>query len=562
MFTISRKLYSGFVVVLLFLGIVIAIGYSQISAINKSYEQLLDDRVKKNMMVKEMAIIIKERQIAGRGYLLTGEESQLEHYKQAQREYEKVSGELAAILNLEKGREIHRELQQLNEQYDSLMAKEFEAKQKNNTEEYMDILMNEMPPVTKAFNEKIGEFIALQNEVLEQERQKNDEKVDSIKTWMLAIGLIALLIGTGIAIYISRIISKPVLAVTAAAEKIASGDLTVEKIKVKNKDEIGLLAKSFNQMADSLRQVIRHVSLTSEQVAASAEELTASAEETSKATEQITQSMQEVASGAEKQVYGVEESSNAIQELSVKVRQIASNAQNVSEYMNETSQVAAQGGHAVSEAIGQMDDINRTVTHMNDVVKGLGERSKEIGQIVEVITGIAAQTNLLALNTAIEAARAGEHGRGFAVVADEVRKLAEQSAESAQQIAQLIHVIQQETDRAVEFMAATTQKVEQGMQAVDTTGESFKKIQQSVENVAAQITEVSAASQQMAAGTEQVVRSVQLISEIAEESASGTQTVSAASEEQFASMEEITAAALSLTQMAEELQELIGKFKV
>lgn len=209
-----------------------------------------------------------------------------------------------------------------------------------------------------------------------------------------------------------------------------------------------------------------------------------------------------------------------------------------------------------------MNSINQTVTGLANVVKGLGERSKQIGQIIEVITGIAEQTNLLALNAAIEAARAGENGRGFAVVADEVRKLAEQSAQSAQQISMLITAIQQETNEAVQSMEMATKEASNGIVVIHTAGESFVEIKNAIEEVAVQIQEVSASVQQMSAGAEQIVQSMQLVSKIAESAASGTQEVSAATEEQLASMQEISASAVSLSKMAEELQQLIQKFKI
>jgi methyl-accepting chemotaxis protein len=209
-----------------------------------------------------------------------------------------------------------------------------------------------------------------------------------------------------------------------------------------------------------------------------------------------------------------------------------------------------------------MSSISNTVNDLAKVIKGLGDRSQEIGQIVEVITGIAQQTNLLALNAAIEAARAGEHGRGFAVVADEVRKLAEQSAESAQQITNLIGTIQADTSTAVNVMDSTIQEVSSGIGVVNTAGEAFNRIENLINTVAKQIQEVSAASQQMSVGAMQVVKAIDEISDVSEKTAAGTQNVSAAAQEQLASMEEISASSSSLSKMATELQTLVSRFKV
>ncbi len=223
---------------------------------------------------------------------------------------------------------------------------------------------------------------------------------------------------------------------------------------------------------------------------------------------------------------------------------------------------AKDGGQAVAQAVDQMDQIEETVNTSARVVTMLGERSKEIGQIVDTISGIAGQTNLLALNAAIEAARAGEAGRGFAVVAEEVRKLAEQSQDAAKKIAELIGEIQGDTDKAVVAMDEGTREVKTGAEVVKTAGAAFREIAGLVTEVSVQVKDISTSMQQMATGSQQIVGSVRKIDELGVRSAGEAQGVSAAAEQQLASMEEIASSSQALAKLAQDLQAAVAGFRL
>ncbi|UOF88724.1 methyl-accepting chemotaxis protein [Fodinisporobacter ferrooxydans] len=373
--------------------------------------------------------------------------------------------------------------------------------------------------------------------------------------------IVTLLLAIGLGYYFSNRITKPIRKLVEILKEVADGNLTLQ-VAIHNRDEIGQLAQSFNQMTHNLRELIQQVRISAEQVAASSEELLASSEQSTQASEQIASSIQEVALGSGQQASDMEKAAQTVNEMASGVQQIAVSSQTVSTSSIQASEASKKGNEAIRKSLDQMNHIHVTVKDVAKSIKELGDHAQNIGKIVEAITGIASQTNLLALNAAIEAARAGEHGRGFAVVADEVRKLAEESSKSAKQIADYIATIQEGIHQAVQSMEVGTKEVDQGIEVVDLAKQSFEKIEQSIEEVSQQIKETSAATEQLSASTEEIVRVMDQIAGIAESSVGTTQNVSAATEEQLASMEEISASASSLAKMAEGLQELISKFKV
>jgi methyl-accepting chemotaxis protein len=560
--SVSKKLMGGFSVVLLILALSVAISYYEISTVNKSYSNLINNRAKTVITLKEFQIAIMKEQSSLRGYLITGKESNLTSYNQARSDFQKLYVQLFQSIHVPKELELLKETNKIESEFSVFANNVIEFKRINNVEEYTNLISDKGPEIVKRFDQKTEELSQYQEKMLDQGRQETMAKVKSIMNLVLILGVIAILAGLVIALTIGGHISKAVLKIANAAKIIAGGDLSADDVQVKNKDEIGDLADSFNEMAANLRHLIHDVNMHAVQVASSAEELMASAEQTSKASEHIVLAVQEIAKGTDTEVQSVEEASQVMNEMTLGVKQMADYSQNVSSTAIGVSEKAAEGEQAIQTTIKQMKAINQTVNGLANVVKKLGDHSNEIGQIIDVITGISAQTNLLALNAAIEAARAGEHGKGFAVVADEVRKLAEQSTNSANKISELISTIQGETDRAVQSMETARKEVVEGINVVNIAGLSFEQIQNGVNEVTTQIQEVASSVQQMSAGAQQMVESINLINEVSEMIASGTQEVSAATEEQLASMEEITSSGVSLSSMAEELQTLIGKFKM
>ena len=411
------------------------------------------------------------------------------------------------------------------------------------------------------FEQKIDE---LSDMTVQKAKDANDHDQKAFhsaeKTTYVIIG-VAVVFSILLGLALSMLISRPLKRVVELSESVSRGDLT-HKTDMDSGDEIGLLAKSMNEMVDKLRQMMQGVLSTSNQVAASSEELSASAEQTSQATEEISSSIQILAVSAESAAAGLEESSASMDEVATTIQQIAEGSKTISEASSNVEEQARLGEDLVDKTALQIQTISTSVDLSEEAMLALAKRSQEIGEITEVITEIANQTNLLALNAAIEAARAGEHGKGFAIVADEVRRLAEQSQASSTQITGLIKEIQGEMNRSNQSISQVKNDVREGLMIVAKTEESFKGILDSIEESKAQIDEMGGAAEQLTANAQEVSANVTGAASNAVGAKSHAQNVAAAAEEQLASMEEISASSNNLSKIATDLQDLISRFKI
>lgn len=435
------------------------------------------------------------------------------------------------------------------------------AMQNQNVEAYALYVQRVVPKLNEVSKEleALAEYNAKQADLI---NSQNDRDFDYSRKLMTGIQITAFLLLIMMGLYISRLILNPIQAMLVFSKKLADGDFRDSPRTFVAKDEFGQLADALANVRSSLNGLMKRVNESAEQVAASSEELTASADQSAQAANQVAISITDVAKGAEEQLMVVNNTSAVVQQISTGIRQIAVNANQVSSQSAQAADKAQAGNISIENAVCQMAQIEQTVAASAEVVTKLGERSKEIGQIVDTISGIASQTNLLALNAAIEAARAGDQGRGFAVVAEEVRKLAEQSQEAAKQIAVLINEIQVDTDKAVTSMNHGTKEVKVGAQVVNASGQAFQEIASLVTQVSNQVKEISASIEQIATGSQQVVSSVKIIDELSKKATEEAQTVSAATEEQSASMEEIASASQELARLAMGLREAVSQFRV
>ncbi|PAK35143.1 chemotaxis protein [Bacillus safensis] len=372
---------------------------------------------------------------------------------------------------------------------------------------------------------------------------------------------VTLIVAGTLIFFIVRSISKRLSNLARFSKKVSEGDLR-DKLQVQSDDEIGQVGKGFNTMIDSLRSLIGAVQTSVENVASSSEELTASAGQTSKATEHITLAIEQFSSGNESQNDKVELSSVELEEMNRGLQHMNESAESITASSIKSTDIAGEGGQLVEKTASQMNVIDQSVKKAENVISALESKSKDITQILGVINGIADQTNLLALNAAIEAARAGESGRGFSVVAEEVRKLAVQSANSAKEIENLIKEIVQDIDVSQEVFTAVNREVQSGLSFTEQTKVSFHNIFEMTKEISDQLQTMNQTVVQLSKGSAHVSEAVREIADVSRESSANIQDIAASAEEQLASMEEISSSSATLSSMAEELRDLISKFKV
>jgi methyl-accepting chemotaxis protein len=382
-------------------------------------------------------------------------------------------------------------------------------------------------------SKKLGELIKYN----EKEAEDTNKRViaDNRQGLVMSVVLltISIIVAFIIAIVIARMISSPVQRLTREVERVAQGELNVH-IEQSGSDEIAQLSGAFASMVESLRTLIGKVSSTATTVSSAATQLMATSEQ--------------IATGAEEVAAQASTVATAGEEMSATSGDIAQNCQMAAEGSNQASHAASSGSEVVNNTVQVMARIANRVQETAKTVESLGARSDQIGEIVATIQDIADQTNLLALNAAIEAARAGEQGRGFAVVADEVRALAERTTKATREISEMIKAIQNETKGAVAAMEAGVHEVEQGTTEAAKSGQALQEILEQVNAVTMQVNQVATAAEEQTATTGEISNNIHQITEVVQETAKGAQ--------------ESATAAGQLARTAEELQRLVGQFKL
>ena len=352
--------------------------------------------------------------------------------------------------------------------------------------------------------------------------------------WLsVSMVLLALVVVSVLSCLIIRNINLAVKEVTHTLDALAGRDLTV-RASYKGTDEFGVISNSLNGMADQLAHVIRDIGNATAQLAIAAEECSA-------VTEQTSQSIA-------RQREGTELVATAMNQMSATVREVALSTSDASELSQRVNQSTAQGKGEIDSSVELIRQLSTQADQTAGIIDDLKNESDSISSVLDVIRGIAEQTNLLALNAAIEAARAGDHGRGFAVVASEVRVLAQKTQESTGDIQQMITKLQAGSERATRAMQDTLTTVQAGADNIVRAGDLLAEIAEGVAGISDRNLQIATAAEEQSAVAEDINRNVTEINDVAIQVSAGA--------------EQTAATSLELARLAEQQQQLVGRFKV
>jgi methyl-accepting chemotaxis protein len=387
------------------------------------------------------------------------------------------------------------------------------------------------------------------------------------------VGALALLLSAGMALFLSRIIAKPLNEIKITAERIAAGDLSVTVVADERRDEIGALTRTFSGMTRYLREMadvagqiaarnlnvsvkpqsegdvlgnafaamIRNLQEVMKEIQKSATVLASSVSEILATTNQVASGMTETAASVNETTATVEEVKQTALLSSEKSKGVSESAQN-------SVHVARQGNAAVTETVEGINHIRGLMESVADSIVKLSEQTQAIGEIITTVNDLAQQSNLLSVNAAIEASKAGEQGKGFTVVAQEIKSLADQSKQATEQVRTILGDIQKATGAAVMAAEQVSKAVDNGVKQSNEAGESIRKLSESITEAAQTSMQIAASSQQQLTGMEQVALAMENIKQATQQNVAGTR--------------QAEQAAHNLNELGQKLKEMVECYRV
>ncbi|RKP53284.1 methyl-accepting chemotaxis protein [Pararobbsia silviterrae] len=506
---IGTRLGLGFGLVMILMVVLIAAGLSSFTRIGAMNEQLIDSDWVKAQAANSINLTMRSNARRTLELIVTTDQNQRDEiFRDIARNKALIDDSvqtLEKLIYLPEGVALLNQFKQDRVQYVASFTEVGQMTKDGKQDEARQLVLAETLPRLDVASKSLQSLVDLQGKLVQEKGSQTKAAIASARDLMIAVGALAILLGAGFAVWITRSITRPINEAVKIAQTISKGDLT-SRIEARTTDEVGQLLHALNAMNNHLGGMVSQIRTGAETI--------------SSASGQIAAGNIDLSSRTEEQAASLEETAASMEELAATVKQNSDNANQANRLTANASDIAQRGGLAVSEVVTTMNDIS--------------DSSSRISEIVSMIDGIAFQTNILALNAAVESARAGAQGRGFAVVAGEVRTLAQRSAQAAKEIKQLIE--------------ESVGKVEIGAQQAERAGATMEEVVRSVRHVTTIMSEISTATQEQANGIDQINLAVSQMDEVTQQNA--------------ALVEEAAAAASSLQSQAGELVRSVASFKL
>lgn len=561
-FSLGRKLTAAFITVSLLVGVIAGVAYVFLNRLDQNYSELLQQNTAALDQVAKLEIETQRQNSLLFGYIVEPAPEKEQQLTEANAQLSALIDEIVSASAGEEQEAVASSLSESNATFARLLVKVQDYVHSDKPDLAKAEALMWAIPTSDTMIEGAGELRTLQENEL-QAKLGEFQKESALTMWILALcGVVAIVFAVLTGIMLSRQIVKPMQVMVKGARELAEGDLTLTETVVRNRDEIGELADAFNHMRRSWQDMIGNLGRHAGRVADSADQLRRQSEQFRASSGEISEIMGQISAGSEEQVQSVELGVAQVTEMADGARDMAGLADDARQQSAAAVYETRAGEEIVASAAAQMASIQRQMDELRAFIERLGVRSGQIAEAAELIAGIAKQTQMLSLNASIEAARAGEAGKGFAVVAGEVRKLSAETGAAAAGVAEMVEGVRSEMELVIEAAQAGSQEVAAGIATVHQAGEVFTRIRQAVEQVAGRIGRVAGQVDRLSSQSESVVQAISTIDRVAQQTADGSREVYAHTEEQYAGVQEMMASMEGLSQLSEELQALIGKFKV
>nr|WP_279010187.1 methyl-accepting chemotaxis protein [Aeromonas jandaei] len=541
--SIGQKLSAGFAVLAV---LVLGLAWFSISQLAKLYddtETITTNLLPSTRYSSQMHVAILDARRSELAQVIGGLNKDAQEvsertltFNKAKQEFETAADKYGALpFTTDEEKQVYDQLRSAGAKYFSVHEELMSAFAAGDLDKVRSLRKNETRAALEEVGAKSYRLREINNEIAEQMTKGVADLYDSARTMSIVVSLITLGFVVVIAWLLTGQIRNPVMALLEQTRRVSAGDLT-SRIDMQqfNSDELGTLAKGFGEMQTNLRTLVSEVSGSVVQLSSAAEEISSVASQS--------------ANNMHSQQHELNQLATAMNEMQATVQEVSRNTSDAASAATSASETAELGAKTVNDSIQRIERVASAIESTAVVIRQLGDDSRNIGMVLEVIRGIAEQTNLLALNAAIEAARAGEQGRGFAVVADEVRTLAKRTQDSTSQINNIIAELQQRAEQAGSTMQQSQDLMNTTVATAREAGESISQISGSVSSISHMNIQIATATEEQGAVSEELNRNVVNISHASEEVASGaTQMAQACTE---------------LNHLATQLQEMVRRFRV